>query len=210
MDGYYIDKRQYKNIDVIYESNKEITADILYEMALDTNLEDAWDNHNVMYVMYYLLRTHKKNNDVKYLKSKFRGMLKIIFDDEAYVDCRTFLGGLWREGFIVDEGLELFEKYLKTEIDPRNIEVYKYQVLAIELYDAFSEQEGFVGITGALEMNEPRDDTVEEIQKAVNYRVKKYGGEIVDKYLKIYINHRYAKERSKVVLRQMKINDDVL
>ena len=59
-------------------------------------------------------------------------------------------------------------------------------------------------------MNEPRDDTVEEIQKAVNYRVKKYGGEIVDKYLKIYINHRYAKERSKVVLRQMKINDDVL
>ena len=73
MDGYYIDKRQYKNIDVIYESNKEITADILYEMALDTNLEDAWDNHNVMYVMYYLLRMHKKNNDVKYLKSKFRG-----------------------------------------------------------------------------------------------------------------------------------------
>ena len=208
-DWYYTQKQIYKDIDAIYESNKEMTVDILYTMALDVDQSNEWDNFNVMDILYYLLKKYKRNNDIKYLEDKYRDMLKIIFEDETHVNCRKFLGTLLTEGFNKNERLELFKKYLKTETDPINVQVYKYNILRHEVVGAFPER-GFLSIIGALESNDPSDDTVMETQKTIDILIKKRGKEIVSKYLKTYLNHRYAKEESKVVLRQIKINRDDL
>ena len=110
IDEFYTIKQMYKDIDIIYESNKKVTVDILCEMALDVNLPSKWDNNSVMCILYYLLLMHESDDDsVDYLKHKYSGLLESVFKDESYVKNRKFLDGLTDIGFNENEELSLFK-----------------------------------------------------------------------------------------------------
>lgn len=122
---------------------------------------------------------HKESNDdVKYLKSKYRKMVKIILEDKSYVNYITFLVDILSDAFNKNEELELCENCLTYETYPRNIERFKYHMLALELYMAFPEQRGFTAITGVLDLNEPRDGIVEETQENINDYIEEFGEEL--------------------------------
>ena len=134
----YLDTEEYKNIDQIYMSNKNGTVDVLYNIAIDINLQNIWDHENVMLILHSLLLQHKD----EYLKSKYKDMIKIVFENPTLVQCRIFLPDLLSAGFTDFESEEMLRKYLKTEQDPTNIKHFKFKILWFELLRRFPEQKG--------------------------------------------------------------------
>ena len=72
-------------------------------------------------------------------------------------------------GFDKKETEELFRKYLKIEQDLRNIQVYKFELLSLDLCKAFSKY--VFEITNLLELNELNElkpHTVKRAQESIN------------------------------------------
>ena len=59
-----------------------------------------------------------------------------------------------------------------------------------------------------LELNEPDQYTVEKIQKYIDNEVKEHDADIVQKYIKAFLNHEYTKESSKNILMQIRVDGD--
>lgn len=207
-DSYFNTGDQYKAIDKIYIKYPKETVNIIYELALNLDKVKTRDTEDRIFVLYNLLVTRKYANDIMYLKSVFRKMVLGIFGDEKYVKFRSILPELIYAGFDRKETEGLFRKYLKTEINQHVITNYKFELLSLDLLNAFPKQGGFSFTTSTLELSEPREYTVEHIQILVDARIKKDGAEIVHEWLKMFYNHEYTKEGSKQVLKQIKINNE--
>ena len=194
----------YKAIDKIYVKNPKETVDIIFELALDlNNVKD--DTEDRISVLYNLLAAHKYNkDDVTYIKLIFRKMVIEIFEEEKYTKFRYILPTMISAGFDEKEIEKLFRKYIKTEQDPRNIEVYKFRLLSIDLDKAFPKH--VFGITSLLELNEVKPHTVKRVQESINTDIREYGVDVVREYIKIFHDNEYIKETSKQVLKQIKVN----
>ena len=66
-------------------------------------------------------------------------MVLEIFEKNEYAEFRHMLGSIIRAGFDKKKIKEMYKKYLKVETDPRNIEVYKYQILATDMHEIFPD-----------------------------------------------------------------------
>lgn len=203
-DGYFHISDKYKKIDEIYMKHPKETVDIIYKSALD--IDTINNNKDRMAVLHNLVFSHKDNT---YIKSVFRKMILEIFNNEKYIEFRYILGDMIYDGLDRQEIKELYTKYLKTETDSRNIEIYKNQILNLDLYEAFPDQQGFSLTTNTIELNEPKKHTVGYIQGLVDARINEDGIDLVLKWLRMFYNHEYTKEHSKQVLKQIKINGEV-
>ena len=213
-DGFYWKTEEYKTLNEIYMSDKKGTVDILSDIVLRPNPQDEYDNESAMSILECMIwENERDNNDLSYLKSKFREMIIVIFEDPGLVKCRKFLNESTNSGFNTEEELILFKKYIKTETDTINVKHFKYRILALELSKKFAEQSGFLHPTSTLELNqlkEPTNVKVERMQNYINAEIKEYGVDSVKEYLKFFYNHKYTKDGSKVVLREIKIDGDVI
>ena len=66
---------------------------------------------------------------------------------------------------------------------------------------AFPEQGRFLFATGMLELNEPKENTLEQTQQFINDEIKDFCEDLVRSYMKVFLNRRYTTERSKTILR---------
>lgn len=213
-DGFYWKTEEYKTLNEIYMSDKKGTVDILSDIVLRPNPQDEYDNESAMSILECMIwENERDNNDLSYLKSKFREMIIVIFEDPGLVKCRKFLNESTNSGFNAEEELILFKKYIKIETDTINVKHFKYRILALELSKKFAEQSGFLHPTSTLELNqlnEPTNVKVERMQNYINAEIKEYGVDSVKEYLKFFYNHKYTKDGSKAVLREIKIDGDVI
>ena len=193
----------------MYNDNPVDVVDMLYEMIFDDNLLDHWERESIISVLFYLFLMHKKNgNDVEYIQTQYRKTINTVLSDKKYNKNRSGIDFFLNVGFTIQERQALLKKYLKTETDPETIQHYKYGMLFYDMQLKFPKQKGFSYMTSILELNSPKENTVNEIQKLVNDKVSTFGKDIVQEYLKTFLYHEYAKESSKTVLRQIKIGDD--
>ena len=170
IDAYFHTRDQYKAIDKIYMSNPKETVDIIYELALEIDKVKSDDNVNRISVLHNLMFSHLRDDDMTYLKSIFRKMVLEIFEKNEYAEFRRMLGSIIRAGFDKKEIKELYEKYLKVETDPEIIIKYKYQLLSIDLYNAFPKH--VFDIMNFLELNELKSNTVERAQANIDVDIK--------------------------------------
>ena len=207
--SFYWKTEPYKNLSEIYESDKVSTADILCEIALSSDPKTAYDNENIMSIIECIILQHGKNSDeVRYLKSKYKNLVKTVFESNNYSKCRSYFDYLSTVGIDPEVELESFKKNLKTETDAANISRLKYLILVLELCREFPKQRGFLFPTGRLELNEMEENTAKKIQNYINIEIELYGIDIVEEYIDFFLAHRYAKETSKKVLKQMKVECD--
>lgn len=212
-DNEYVQDDVYKNIDKIYVDNPIKTTNLLYSIALDVNNISDFKigiNESAMSTMRLLLVEHRKNkDDVTYIESIYKKMVKQIFAEEKYLKFKIILDELlWYGGFTKNEIGNLYGKYVEIETDPDVIKKYKYELLEIDLRQAFPDK--VFGFMSVLELGSPRTTNVATIQKILDSDVRDYGADVVIEYIKMLYNHKYTKEHTKIILKQLVINGDTL
>lgn len=205
---YYVQNDIYKQLDKIYKDNQKEVVDMLYEMVLDTTIEDVFENNSRRSILHYLLLEHERHNDdVTYLKAVYRKMVVEIFANDKYGKLRGF-DEVTTIGFTKDEAEDLFRKYIKIETIPSVIKKYKYEILQLESARLFPKP-GFAQTIHILELHDPGKDKINTLQDNINNRIKNHGVKIVNEWVKTFLDHEYLSESSKDMLRQIKISDGI-
>ena len=219
VDKDFIDKPLYKEIDSIYNNDPKKVVDILYDIVFDNNLmlpdDNGLNRANAYGIICWLLLQHKRDgDDVDYIKSKYYEIIKTIVTDNRYNINRHYIDS-YLYGLEYSKIIDLFRECLKTEKDPKNIDHFKWIVLSNDIRKRFPEKEQkimFIWTTSTLELSghRPYEESARHAQENINGAVRRFGEELVKKFLKVYYNHDCVQKRSKNILKEIKVNGEVM
>ena len=207
LDFYYLDRDEYKQINAMFLKDQKQVIRILREMIMnpDQNEFERDNTMNIFCFLLYMYKKHDNNNvDMTYLESQYRRMIFDILEKDSNSSNRNGLVFFINIIFTPKEMRNVFEKYLKTETDPKNIAHFKYILLLADVMLAFPGQ-GFRDKTTMFELGVPTKNRIAICQTSINNAIKENGENIVREFLKMFFHHEYTKETSRIMLRQIKI-----
>ena len=203
VDWYFPWKEEYKQVDQIYMDNEKELVDLLYRIALDSNSDNQF-SMNCMFVMQCLLVIHEEQgHDVTYIESVYKEMVLKVFEKPRQTKFKTEHINLLLHVFTSAESEALLRKHIEHETDPKIIKEYKYCILNYEFHQLFPKQGGFVYTMCILEKHTPGKQKTETLEYDINKKIKEYGIKIVQEWSEKYLNHEYASEEGKSLLRQV-------